>query len=106
MSIATNKKHPKGHFNKLTQQINMNHKILDGKDFYRTADLGLIVVISLSYPIELIDRQNPKKAEFLFETSNELIALVESYWRGELLIEPQKYFNQLKIIKTRLYSHE
>jgi hypothetical protein len=30
---------------------------------------------------------------------------VNRFWRGELLVEPQSYFNQLKVLKTRIYRH-
>ncbi len=75
-------------------------------DCYQTHDLALATVISLSYPIEAIDRQNPRKAEFLFKREVGLDTLIESYWRGELKVEPQTYFNQLRIIKARLYGDE
>lgn len=70
----------------------------------RTADLALAAAISLFYPVEAIDRQNPKKAQFIFKRNEDLDALIESYWRGELTVEPQAYFNQLRVIKARLYG--
>jgi len=84
----------------------MTTEILKKKDFYRTADLALATAISLFYPIEAIDRQNPRKAQFLFKREGGLDELIESYWRGELKVEPQAYFNQLRIIKARLYGEE
>lgn len=84
----------------------MTTEILNEKDFYKTADLALVTVIFLSYPIEAIDRQNPRKAQFLFKRNNQLDELIESYWRGELRVEPQAYFNALRIIKARLYGGE
>ncbi len=81
-------------------------KHLNQNDFYRTHDLAIATLISLSYSIESIDRQNPRKAEFLFKRKVGLDTLIESYWRGELKVEPQTYFNQLRIIKARLYGDE
>ena len=83
----------------MTTHINQN-------DFYKTSDLSLVATLSLHFPIESIDRQNPRKAEFLFKTSSDLIALVESYWKGEIRLDPAKFFNQLRIIKARLYGEE
>jgi len=79
-------------------------KILKQNDFYNTSDLALATIISLYYPLEVINRQNPNKAEFVFKRDDSLDKLIESYWRGELKVEPQMYFNQLKIIKARLYG--
>lgn len=83
----------------------MNQKIIKEKNIYRTADLALATTISLSYPLESIDRHNSRKAYFCFERKNGIDELIENYWRGELKVEPQSYFNQLRIIKARLYAN-
>lgn len=75
------------------------------KDIYKeVGDFALATVISLFYPIEAIDRKNPRKAQFLFKQTDALDQLIERYWRGELRVEPQAYFNAMRIIKSRLYS--
>lgn len=84
----------------------MTAEILKEYDFYRTADLALATAISLYYPLEAVDRQNPRKAQFLFRRNSQLDELIESYWRGELKVEPQAYFNALRIIKARLYGEQ
>ncbi len=86
----------------------MIKKILHEKEYYRTADLALAAVILLSYPLEAIDRpSDTKKAYFLFKREKELDELIESYWRGgELKVEPQAYFNALRVIKARLYGED
>ncbi len=75
-------------------------------EFYSTSDLALAAAISLWYPIESIDRQNPHKAVFLFKRDEHLEELIETYWRGELKVNPAAYFNQLKLIKARLYQND
>ncbi len=82
----------------------MTNLKLTTTDYYSTSDLALVAAISLYFPLEAIDRQNPHKALFLFKRQEQLDQLIESYWRGELQVEPQNYFNQLKNIKARLYS--
>ncbi len=77
---------------------------LSVKDCFSTHDLALATVISLSYPVEAIDRQNPHKALFLFKREHSLDQLIEAYWRRELTVEPQAYFNGLKNLKARLYA--
>jgi hypothetical protein len=73
-------------------------------DFYSSSDLALVAAISLWHPIESIDRTNPAKALFIFKRDENLDQIIESFWKQELRIEPQSYFNQLKIIKSRLYG--
>lgn len=83
----------------MTKQIKQN-------DIFQTSDLALATTISLSYPLEAIDRQNPQKVGFLFLRDENLDKLIESYWRGELKVEPRKFFNQLRDIKARLYQKD
>ena len=84
----------------------MNTKILRESDVYQTADLALATAIFLFYPLEAINRQNPRKSQFLFKRDAALDELVEIYWRGELRVAPQEYFNALRIIKARLYGEQ
>lgn len=81
----------------------MNQRIKT-TDFYSSSDLALVAALALFYPIEAVDRQNPYKAFFLFKRTEDLDALIESYFRGEMRVSPALYFNQLKSIKSRLYS--
>ena len=73
-------------------------------EYYSTPDLSLAAALSLWYPIEVIDKTNPTKAQFLFKREPQLEKFVESFWKRELKIEPVAYFSQLKIIKSRLYG--
>jgi len=82
----------------------MNIKRLSTNEYYESSDLALVTTLSLFYPIETIDRQNPHKALFLFKRNAELDQLIETYWKGELKVNPATYFQQLKIIKARLYE--
>ena len=80
------------------------NNILKEENFYQTADLSLAATISLFFPIDSIDRQDPRRATFFFLRDKKLDELTESYWRGKIRVEPQAFFNQLRIIKSRLYS--
>ena len=83
----------------------MSQENLKLEDFYSTTDLALATAISIWYPLEALDRtQNPHKAQFLFKRDEQLDKLIETYWRGELKVNPQAYFNALKNIKARLYE--
>mgnify|MGYP001567094675 CR=1 FL=1 len=84
----------------------MDQDYLSSHDYYSTPDLALATTISLWYPIESIDRNTPTKAQFQFKRDDKLDQLIESYWKQELRIEPQAFFGQLKIIKSRLYGEK
>ena len=76
------------------------------KSLYRTADLGLATTLSLHFPINTIDRSNARKVLFVFDLTQKLEEFINKYWRGEIVVEPQSFANQLKNIKTRIYSGE
>ena len=79
----------------------MNNK---QENYYCTTDLAIATTISIFYPIDAIDKKNPYKARFSFRQSKELEKIIKDYWAGKLKIEPKTFFNQLKIIKSRLYG--
>lgn len=76
------------------------------ENLYFTSDLGLTTTISLFYPLWAIDKTNPQKAEFLFQRESGLDKLIENYWSNTLQVSPLAYFQQLKIIKSRLYEEK
>lgn len=88
-----------------TNQENENNLHIGTDTRFRSHDLGLVTAISLFYPIEAIDRsQNPHKAQFLFKREEGLDEIVEAYFRGELKASLLAYFQQLKVVKARLYE--
>lgn len=76
------------------------------KNLFVSSDLALAATISIYFPIVVIDKQDPRKAQFVFDRSKNLSELVDKYWKKELLVEPRTYFDQLKALKNRLYSSE
>lgn len=73
---------------------------------YLTSDLALATTLSLQFPIEDIDRSNPRKAVFVFRRSPALEELVDAFFTNEFKIAPQVYFNQLRDVKARLYAEK
>ena len=78
--------------------------IKNENEIFSTSDLSLTTIISLYFPIDSTEFIDNKKVVFLFQKSPELGSLIDKYWRGELSVEPQQFFNQLKVIKTRIHS--
>lgn len=76
------------------------------EQFYKTSDLGLVTTLSLFFPVRTIDRSNSRKVLFVFDQTDELNDFVNKYWRNEVVVEPQTFTNQIKNIKTRIYSSE
>lgn len=75
------------------------------KNHYSTTNLALATTLSLWLPLEGIDKSSgSQRANFLFAKSNQLEKLITSFWKGDLRVEPQSFFNKLKAVKTRLYE--
>jgi hypothetical protein len=70
-----------------------------------TYDLGLAcALITLSYKLEGISRDNPSKAEFTFRTSRDLEETVQKYWLKQLDLDTRTYYDNLKMLKNQLHS--
>lgn len=83
--------------------MTMNHQ--NKNNIFRTADLAITAALCVSgFIVQEVERVSPTRSVFLFGESAELRDTVNKYWRGELRIEPQSYFNQLKILKARIYE--
>jgi len=74
-------------------------------DYFTSSDLALVTTLSLWFPIDSINKTDPTKIIFLFKREDGVDKTIESFWKKELLVEPLTFFNQLKIIKTRIYEH-
>lgn len=77
---------------------------LTEKNFYQTSDLSLAGAISLHYPLEAVDREDPRRVSFVFKREEGLDELIEKFWRGELKGDLKAYFYQLKTLKSRIYE--
>ena len=72
---------------------------------YSTSDLALAAVLSLHYQIKAINKDNPKRVFFIFTKDKKTDLIIEKYWRGELKVNPQAYFNSIKLLKNRIYNN-
>lgn len=86
--------------------MKINQAETNTQNIFTSSDLALTTVVSLFFPIVAINKQNPRKAEFLFNRTKELNEFIDRYWKKELLVEPRAYFDQLKAIKARLYAND
>jgi hypothetical protein len=74
--------------------------------YFQTNDLAVTTALSIFIPIIAIDKQNPRKVQFIFERNQKLNSLLDRYWKKEILVEPRQYFDQLKALKVRIYGNE
>lgn len=76
------------------------------QSFYSTPDLNLAVVISLSYPLDCVEKLSGKKFSFVFKREDGLDQLIESFWKRELRVEPIQFSEQKKLLLARIGNEE
>ena len=72
--------------------------------YYESTDLHLIATISLFYPIESIDKRDPKRVVFRFAKDDKFDALINRYWNGKLKLDPLRYSQNLKALRNRIHQ--
>lgn len=76
-------------------------------EIFETTDLAIIIVLTLKdFPIERLDRTDPRRVKFVFKKNEELNQVIEDYWKGKIKVDPKRFFQELKILKTRIYCNE
>ena len=85
---------------KIAMKINNSQN----QSLYQTADLSCAAALSLFFPIEAIDKSNPRRAFFSFSQTDKLDKVLIQFQRGELKVEPRAFFDAIKNLKTRLYE--
>lgn len=74
-------------------------------NFLRTTDLGAATaLITSGHNLTLIDKQNPRKAEFVFLRESGIEKTLDAYWSSGLTVSARAYFDNLKMLKSRLYE--
>ena len=83
----------------MTASMNKQNKL------YKTADLPQVAALSVhGFAVKDVERSNTQRVFFLFNNSKQLEEFVAEYWKGRIKVEPQNYFNQLKLLKGRIYQ--
>jgi hypothetical protein len=72
---------------------------------FSSYDLGLTASLVCSgFPVDFLDKSNPRKVEFYFQRADGLDQAIQMYWANLLQVPALSYFNALKMLKNRIYS--
>lgn len=75
------------------------------KTLIRISDLGLAAaLISCGFTMQETIRDHNGRAYFVFIQTIELDRAVNDYWADALDIKARKYFDDIKMLKSRIYS--
>ena len=90
---------------KTRNQSKNHHYYRCDKERFATFDLGLAASLaSLDYEIIDLDKQNPRKVKFIFSRSPDLNKAVKGYFSGKLMVSARSMFENIKMLKNRIYS--
>ena len=66
-----------------------------------------ITLMCLNYPLLSIEsnKNDPQRLGFVFEKNVAIERLIKAYWGSNLLIEPKKFWNMSREIKSRIRSN-
>lgn len=79
--------------------------MLAQRNYNETSDLGLAASLSASgFVVVRVDKQDPRRAVFVFERSPELQQYIERYWADSLLLPATLLLEHIRKLKTRIYS--
>lgn len=72
---------------------------------FTTSDLGLATALfTYGYPLDYLDKTKPDKVEFYFIQSDGLLTIIQLFWAKQLNIDALTFYNNLRIIKNRIFQ--
>jgi len=84
---------------------NSELEYIDPSQSYTSFDIGLVAsLISKGFELLAVDKTNRKKARFVIRRTNKIDSVVKDYWDGQLHLDARTFFDNLKMLKNRLYS--
>ena len=75
------------------------------QDFLTTYDLGCSsALVSNGFELVSLDKTNPRKVQFIFKRKIGIEKVVDEYWADCLEVKARKFFDNVKMLKNRIYS--
>lgn len=72
---------------------------------FTTYDLGVsAALLCTNFKILSVDKENPRKALFIFQKADGIEDSVDRYFSDRLEVKARSYFDHLKALKNMLYS--
>ncbi len=72
---------------------------------YQTYDLGCAAtLISVGFQLVSLDKANPRKVLFVFRGEDEIKKVVDDYWADRMEVKARAFFDNIKMLKNRIYS--
>lgn len=77
----------------------------ENKSFYETQSLSLAAtLICLGITLDSVTKDQEVKATFIFPQTKELNQAIELFWKRELKVEPNSFWEAQRFLKSRIYG--
>jgi len=77
----------------------------DQTNYFYTFDLGCsAALISAGFELVSLDKANPRKVQFIFRREVGIEKVVDNYWADRLEVKARAFFDNVKMLKNRIYS--
>ncbi len=77
----------------------------DYQNYLYTFDLGAASsLVSAGFELVSLDKANPKKVQFIFRREVGIEKVVDDYWADRLEVKARAFFDNMKMLKNRIYS--
>jgi hypothetical protein len=79
--------------------------LFDPAQVFTTNDLGLsAALLCADFELVSLDKANPRRVLFIFRRTLDIEVIANSYFSDHLRVSARSFFDQLKALKSRLYS--
>lgn len=74
-------------------------------NYFYTYDLGCSAALtSVGFELVGLDKENPRKVRFMFAKKVGIDEAVGEYWSDKLQVNARTLFDNVKMLKNRIYS--
>ena len=78
---------------------------LEEDEVWATFDLGCsAALISAGFELLTLGKANLRKVQFVFRRATGIEKVVDDYWADHLEIRARSFFDNVKMLKNRIYS--
>ena len=77
----------------------------DNEKYFYSYDLGCCAaLITAGFELVSLDKTNPRKIQFIIRRKSDIERVINDYWADRLEIKARAYFDNVKMLKNRIYS--
>lgn len=74
-------------------------------NIYVTTDIGhASALLCVGYELKGLDKEDPQKIKFILLRKEGLDESINSYWNDALIVSARTFFENLRMLKTRIFQ--